>query len=86
MLFTRDFLMEEAEDASVSLNTLSKRRWSTDYRRVFEHEGKFYETFYSTGNTEQQEEYPYDDAPDDIECDEVFPEEVTITVYRKKKI
>jgi len=48
---------------------------------VFETEGKFYETFYSVGATESQEERAYEYEPDDIECKEVFPVEKTIIVY-----
>lgn len=48
-------------------------RWSIHHRRVFEFEGKFYETRYSVGATESQDESPYEYAPDEIECNEVFP-------------
>lgn len=82
MLFTRDFLLEELDETPIVETVLGKGRWTTQYRRVFKHEDKFYETFYSTGNTESQETYPYDDAYDDIECKEVFPVEKTIIVYK----
>jgi hypothetical protein len=82
MLFKKEFLVEEAYDDLIREEVIGQRRWSTEYRRVFQQDGKFYETRYSVGNTEYQDEHPYDVEPNDIECKEVFPHQVTITVYK----
>ena len=51
---------------------------------IIDQSRKFYETYYSCGATEQQEEYPYENDPDEIECDEVEPKEVITVIYVKK--
>ena len=56
-------------------------RWSTHYRLVFSHGGKFFETEYSRAATESQCEMPFDYADDEIECKEVRPVQKTFTVY-----
>lgn len=60
-------------------------RWSISYERVFSYKDKFYETHYSVGATEMQDEGPYEYDPDEVECKEVFPKEKTITVYEEKQ-
>ncbi len=62
-----------------------QRRWVTEFERVFKHEGKFYRTCYEQGSTECQDDsqpYEYDDDP--VECEEVFPVETTVIVYKPK--
>lgn len=58
-------------------------RWSTVYYMVFEYDGKCYESTFSMGSTESQDERPYEYDGDMIECQEVEPYEVTVTKYRK---
>lgn len=82
MLFSKEFLLEDALDNEISDSVLYRSRWSVTYRRVFSFKDKFYETIYSVGATEYQEENPYEGEGDEIECKEVFPTEVTITVYK----
>ena len=60
-------------------------RWSIIYRAIFSYDGKFYETIYSQGATEHQEESPYEYEPDMIDCDEVVPVTKTIVAYEKVK-
>lgn len=60
-------------------------RWSVIYRAIFFHDGKYYETNYSCGATEMQDESPYEYEPDEIECSEVVQVTKTITVYEKVK-
>jgi len=60
-------------------------RWSIIYSAIFLHDGKYYETTYSCGATEMQDESPYEYGPDEIECTEVAPVTKTITVYEKVK-
>ena len=55
-------------------------RWSTNYRLVFKHDGTYYETTYSRGATESQDEQPFDDMYS-VESTEVVPTQVTITKY-----
>ena len=84
MLFKKEFLLE-LWDEIVEEEIIDQSRWSTHHRQVFKFEDRFYETFYSTGSTEYQDERPYEDEPDEIELTEVFPVQKTITVYEKKK-
>ena len=60
-------------------------RWSVIYSMVFTTEGKFFRSNYSRGATEYQEESPYEYDGDEIECEEVFPKEFTITRYVTKE-
>ena len=65
----------------ISTEICDTTRWSTIYDRIFKYEGKFYYTYFSMGSTECQDESPYDDEGDEIDCPEVFPIEVTVTKY-----
>lgn len=60
-------------------------RWSLHYRIIFEYNGKFYQSRYSTGATECQDESPYEYEDDEIECEEVVPVQKTITVYEVRR-
>jgi len=82
MKFSKEFLLEEVLDSEkvVKHEIVGKRRWSVDYWAVFKHEGKFYGT--SVGATERQDESPYEYAPDEIECPEVFPVHQLVIEYK----
>jgi len=56
-------------------------RWSEHYRAVVRRnkDGKFFQSKYSVGSTEYQDNRAYDD--DEPVFTEVFPVEKTITVY-----
>jgi hypothetical protein len=82
MKFSKEFLLENALENEISDKIIDRSRWSVTYRRIFEFQGKFYETHYSVGATEYQEECPYEGEGDEIECKEVFPTEVTVIVYK----
>lgn len=88
MKFKKEFLIE-LEDSDgveiISQDIIDQSRWSTHWRTVFKFQDRFYETFYSIGSTESQDERPYDYEPDEIEIDEVFPIQKTITIYERKK-
>jgi hypothetical protein len=87
MIFKKDFLMVVAwGDYSKIISTEIKRvnRWTVTYRAVFEYNDKFYETFYDFGSTELNEEQPYRNEPDEIECNEVIPISKMITVYERR--
>jgi len=80
MKFSKEFLLNE-EGKTIEDVLEGHSRWSLEYRRVFEHEGKFYSTTYRIGATEIQDESPYEYDEDEIECREVHPVQKTITVY-----
>lgn len=71
-----DFEFEEVQDEIIGIS-----RWAVHRRKIFIHNGKFYETIYRVGSTENQKERPYEYALDEIECKEVFPKEKIITIY-----
>lgn len=84
MKFDKRFLIEELEEEETKTileEVVQQKRWTTLMRRVFEYEGRLYSTFYEVGNTEYQDTRPYEYDPDEIECQEVFAREKTITVY-----
>ena len=82
MKFTKQWLIDTLGDKNnVELSFLEVTRWAIVYRRVFKFQEKFYESIYSVGATECQDERPYEYDPDEIECKEVFPVQKTITVY-----
>jgi hypothetical protein len=86
--FSKDFLLDEVlitNDKIVFRKILGKRRWSIDVYIVFKHEDKFYQSTYSYGATESQDESPYEYDDDEIECEEVFPTQVVTTVYKTQK-
>lgn len=90
MEFSKEFLQGilwgDTENVEVMQDEISgQRRWSTDHEMVFKFDGKYYETYYSRGSTECQDEVPYEYDEDMIECPEVFPVEKTIIVYEEKK-
>lgn len=80
MKFTKEYL-QDFDGKTISDEIYDSSRWSNHYERIFEHEGKFYRTQYSMGATEQQDEHPYEYDEEEIECEEVFPIQVTITKY-----
>ena len=84
MKFNKNYLKFK-EHRTVYDKIIGHRRWSVDHERVFEHDGRFYRTGYSEAATEGQDERPYDYQPDEIECEEVFPRQVTSTVYLSQK-
>ena len=72
------------EEGTVVLNEISDHnRWSTIHRFVFKPEGenRLYETSYSKGATEQQDEQPWQ-YEDEVECVEVESFERTVIDFR----
>jgi hypothetical protein len=82
MKFKKEFL-QEFEGKTILDELTDNSRWSISHRRIFEFEGKFYETYYSVGATEQQDESPYEYDDAEIECPEVQPVQKLVTVYEK---
>ena len=82
MKFTKEFL-QEFEGKTILDEIIENTRWSILRRRIFGFGGKFYETCYSQGATESQDESPYEYDDDEIGCPEVKPVEKTVIVYEK---
>lgn len=87
--FEKDFMLEvlweDRDDAEIILDVIDgNSRWSLEHRFIFTFEGKFWETSYRTGATEQQDETPwqYDDS---VECWEVVPVEKIVIDYVEVK-
>lgn len=66
----------------ISKNICDTSRWSIVYAMVVKYEDKLYETSYSVGATEQQDEQPWE-YNDEVEFVEVRPVEKTITTYER---
>lgn len=80
----RNILWEEASNYEVIEDEIvDHSRWSVVHRLVFKElpTGKFYETNYSVGATENQDEGPFEDE-DEVMCYEVEPYEETVIKYR----
>ncbi len=56
-------------------------RWSTLSELIFQSGEKFFQVCYSKGSTEMQDESPFEYEPDEVECNEVIPKEVTKIEY-----
>lgn len=52
-------------------------RWSIHHRIIFAYQEKFWETYYSEGATEMQDESPWE-YEDEVECSEVELKEVKV--------
>lgn len=59
-------------------------RWSTHHRIVFAYQGRFYQTHYSRGATEIQDESPWE-YDDEVECVEVELKEVKVKKWVVKE-
>ena len=64
----------------------SSNRWSSLHKLIFKDvdTDTYYMSGFSQGLTESQDESPYQDAADMIECDEAVLNEVTTFVWEKK--
>ncbi|MEK4122065.1 hypothetical protein [Lysinibacillus sp. FSL K6-0102] len=80
----KDYLKNELDlPSSAVLDEITDTsRWSIHHRIIFKHEGKFYETYYSEGATEMQDERPWE-YEDEVECDEVELKEVKVLKWVK---
>lgn len=81
----KDYLINELnlpEDAVLDKIT-DTSRWSVHHEIVFLHDGKFYETHYSEGATESQDESPWE-YDDEVECYEVELKEVLVKKWVRK--
>ncbi|WP_211750085.1 hypothetical protein [Paenibacillus sp. Marseille-Q4541] len=73
MKFKKSYLVNELDLPSSAMvdKITGTSRWSVYHEIVFEHQGKFYQTEYSVGTTEMQDESPwkYDDEVDCVEVE-----------------
>ncbi len=67
-------ILDEIEETS---------RWSIHHKIVFVYDGKFYETTYSEGATEMQDERPWE-YEEEVECHEVELKEVKVKKWIRK--
>lgn len=92
MLFDKEDLIEllmsdeleiNGKTAKVVLNEqFDTTRWSSHHELVFRYDDRFYQTTYSRGLTDHQDESPFQYEPDQIDCCEVEPVEVVKIEYQ----
>jgi hypothetical protein len=80
--FSKEFLKNELDLPYSALedNITDTSRWSIHHTIIFEHEGKYYKTYYSEGATEMQDERPWE-YDDEIECTEVHQVDKVVKVW-----
>ena len=79
-VFSKDSLKDELDlpySNTVVDKIIDTTRWSIVHEIVFEDNGKFYQTTYSEGATEMQDERPWE-YDDEVECTEVELREVKV--------
>lgn len=85
--FSKEFLMDElglpGGKFQVFERICNHSRWSVTYEIVFQHEDKFYRTYYNTGATEYQDCSPWE-HDDMVECEEVIEVEKLVKVWTPK--
>lgn len=78
--FSKDYLKDELDlpySNTIVDKIIDTTRWSIVHEIVFEDNGKFYQTTYSEGATEMQDERPWE-YEDEVECEEVELREVKV--------
>lgn len=76
-------LWSDSEDFKIISNEIFEHtRWSVHHELIVQRisDGKFFRSYYSKGATEYQDEEPWEYA--EPEFIEVFPTQVTVTVYK----
>jgi len=82
--FLQDMVWEDNDETKLIEDKITDTtRWSVLHTVVFAYKDTFYRSHYSCGATENQDESPYENDAEDIECTEVKPVHETITRYRK---
>ena len=83
--FNKDYLVNELDlpyGRVIVDKIIDTSRWSIIHEIVFEDNGKFYQTTYSEGATECQDERPWE-YEDEVECYEVELREVKVKKWCK---
>ena len=89
--FDKDFLVDELglpyEDGDniQSDYIVDTTRWSEIHDLIFKYEDKFYQTSYSVGATECQDERPWE-YDDEVECTEVHKVSVQMSVWKPVEV
>jgi hypothetical protein len=75
----KDYLKNELylPYSAIKNDIVDTGRWSIHHEIIFAHDGKFYQTYYSEGATEMQDESPWE-YENEVECVEVELKEVKI--------
>ena len=80
----KDVLFGETDNLTLIYDNITDTsRWSEHHEIVFQDDNtkKFYMVGYSCGLTEYQDESPFDNERDEIECVEVEPKPVEVIKY-----
>ena len=87
--FPKDLLREILWDETpgkVHDQIIDTGRWSIHHEMIFKAEdGLHYQTHYSVGATEHQDETPFEYDPSEIECEQVEQVEKTVLVWEPVK-
>ena len=90
--FKKEDLISALDGASEPLQEVwyelvDTSRWSNIYELVFKdvESGLYYQTTYSVGATECQDESPFEYDPDEIECSQVEQVEKVVKVWQDVK-
>lgn len=88
MKFKKEYLMKELGlpwDNTVSEEIIDTTRWSVIKEIIFQDkDGKYYQTTYSQGATEYQDESPWE-YENEVECTEVELKEVKVMKWVPKE-
>lgn len=96
MKFTKELLLElldyndgeSTEDGYQVIQTKvidDSRRWVLVHEMIFAFNDSYYATYFETAKHEDGDVRPYEFDGDEIECEEVFPVEVTVTEFMTAK-
>lgn len=92
MIFEKEdlrLLAHECHDKDVFENIeneiVDTDQWESHHCQIFKFGGRYYRTNYTMGLTEQQDVQPYENDYDEIECEEVFALEKTVTYFMSEK-
>ena len=81
--FSKDTMLDILDSKFViSDEIVEHTRWSVVHEIIFKYEDKFWQTYYSVGATESQEESPWE-YDKEVGCFEVKPVEKMVVVYEK---
>lgn len=82
----KSFMVNELDlpEAAILDEIVGNSRWSIHHRIIFPYQGKFWETYYSVGATELQDESPWE-YEEKVECIEVELKEVKVKKWVAKE-
>ena len=82
----KEYMINELDlPASALLDEITDTsRWSIHHRIIFAYQGRFYETYYSEGATEMQDESPWE-YDNQVDCYEVEIKEVKVKKWVRKQ-